>query len=62
MKIITILIYIVLISCNIYSFSGASISNDVKSFSVDYINSQATNSPSSLNQSITDNLQTLILN
>tara|TARA_B100000614_G_C14321505_1_gene400651 strand:+ start:47 stop:550 length:504 start_codon:yes stop_codon:yes gene_type:complete len=61
-NIITVLVYIVLVSCNIYSFSGASISNDVKSFSVDYIKSQTTNSPSSLNQSITDNLQTLILN
>ena len=61
MKIITIIVYIVLISCNIYSFSGASISNDVKSFSVDYINSQTTNSIffKSINNR---KLQTLILN
>lgn len=62
LKLITAIVYATIISCNTYSFSGASISENVKSFSVEYIGSQTTNSPSSLNQITTENLQNLILN
>ncbi len=61
-KIVCIFFYLTIISCNIYSFSGASISEEIKSFSLNNIDSQISNSPSSLSQITKDNLQDLILN
>ena len=60
-KIVAIFFYLTIISCNIYSFSGASISEEIKSFSLNNIYSQVSNSPSSLSQITKDNLQDLIL-
>ena len=51
---------IFIISCGIYSFKGASIPADAKTVSVTYFTT-ATNSPSSLNQTITEGLKDLFL-
>tara|TARA_Y100000746_G_C15302659_1_gene366328 strand:+ start:108 stop:608 length:501 start_codon:yes stop_codon:yes gene_type:complete len=48
-------------SCGIYSFTGASISNEAKTVSVAYFTTTATNAPSSLKQTITEGLKDLIL-
>tara|TARA_B110000196_G_scaffold266827_1_gene240271 strand:+ start:192 stop:686 length:495 start_codon:yes stop_codon:yes gene_type:complete len=62
MKLIyTILLSISLNSCGIYSFTGASIPVDAKTVSVNYFTTIATNSPSSLNQTITEGLKDLFL-
>ena len=56
-----ILASILLTSCGIYSFTGASIPIEAKTVSVSYFTSTATNSPSSLNQTITEGLKDLFL-
>lgn len=56
-----VLISILIASCGIYSFTGASIPTDAKTVSVSYFTKTATNSPSSLNQTITDGLKDLFL-
>ncbi|KRO55449.1 MAG: hypothetical protein ABR79_00040 [Cryomorphaceae bacterium BACL11 MAG-121001-bin54] len=48
-------------SCGIYSFTGASIPTEAKTVSVAYFTTTATNSPSSLNQTITEGLKDLFL-
>ena len=48
-------------SCGIYSFTGASIPTEAKTVSVTYFTTTATNSPSSLNQTITEGLKDLFL-
>jgi hypothetical protein len=48
-------------SCGIYSFTGASIPSEAKTVSVAYFTTTATNSPSSLNQTITEGLKDLFL-
>ena len=55
-----LLINILINSCNIYSFTGASIPPQAKSISVDQITTE-TNSPNSLNQVITEGLKDLFL-
>ena len=55
------LISILISSCGIYSFTGASIPTDAKTVSVAYFTSTATNSPSSLNQTITEGLKDLFV-
>jgi hypothetical protein len=59
--IIIILVIIYFSSCGIYSFSGASIPNESKTVSVAYFKKIATNSPSVLNQIITEGLKDLFL-
>mgnify|MGYP006122601587 CR=1 FL=1 len=62
MKLIyTLLLSISLNSCGIYSFTGASIPVEAKTVSVNYFTTTATNSPSSLNQTITEGLKDLFL-
>ncbi len=56
-----ILAGILLTSCGIYSFTGASIPIEAKTVSVSYFTSTAANSPSSLNQTITEGLKDLFL-
>lgn len=56
-----ILINFLILSCGIYSFTGASIPINAKSFSVNYFTTKATNSPSSLKQVITEELKDLLL-
>ena len=56
-----ILSSIFITSCGIYSFTGASIPADAKTVSVAYFTTTATNSPSSLNQTITEGLKDLFL-
>jgi hypothetical protein len=56
-----ILASILLTSCGIYSFTGASIPIEAKTVSVSYFTSTAANSPSSLNQTITEGLKDLFL-
>ena len=46
-------------SCGIYSFTGASIPHDAKTVSVSYFTKTETNSPSSLNQTMTEGLKDL---
>jgi hypothetical protein len=61
-KIISIVLASILnSSCGIYSFTGASIPPDAKTVSVAYFTTTATNSPSSLNQTITEDLKDLFL-
>jgi len=48
-------------SCGIYSFTGASIPHDAKTVSVSYFTNTATNSPSSLNQTMTEGLKDLFV-
>ncbi len=56
-----ILSSIIITSCGIYSFTGASIPSDAKTVSVSYFRTTATNSPSSLNQTMTEKLKDLLL-
>lgn len=58
--IIIILLNILAISCGVYSFSGASIPNDAKSFYIENIKTKIT-SPTYLQQTIKDNLESYIL-
>lgn len=61
-QIISILLSSILItSCGIYSFRGASIPANAKTVSVAYFTVTATTSPSSLNQIITEGLKDLFL-
>ena len=53
---------IFLASCGIYSFTGASIPADAETVSVAYLTTKATNTPSSLNQTITEGLKDLFIN
>ena len=55
------LISMFITSCGIYSFTGASIPADAKTVSVAYFTKKATNSPSSLNQTLTEGLKDLFL-
>ena len=62
MKLITSVIFVIsLTSCGIYSFTGASIPEEANTISVDYFTTTTTNSPSSLNQIVTEGLKDLIL-
>jgi hypothetical protein len=54
---LAIIIFINLISCNIYSFTGASIHPDAKTVSINYFNNQATIVQSLLSQTFTLALQ-----
>ncbi|MBC8474264.1 MAG: LptE family protein [Cryomorphaceae bacterium] len=56
-----VLASIFMTSCGIYSFTGASIPSEAKTVSVAYFTTTATNSPSSLNQTITEGLKDLFL-
>ena len=56
------LISIFIASCGIYSFTGASIPVDAETVSVAYLTTKATNTPSSLNQTITEGLKELFIN
>ena len=56
-----VLASIFMTSCGIYSFTGASIPTEAKTVSVAYFTTTATNSPSSLNQTITEGLKDLFL-
>lgn len=56
------LITIFIASCGIYSFTGASIPTDAETVSVAYLTTKATNTPSSLNQTITEGLKDLFIN
>jgi hypothetical protein len=56
-----VLTSIFMTSCGIYSFTGASIPTEAKTVSVAYFTTTATNSPSSLNQTITEGLKDLFL-
>jgi len=53
---------ILLVSCGVYSFTGASIPSDAETVSVAYFTTKATNTPSSLNQTITEGLKDLFIN
>ena len=55
------LISMFITSCGIYSFTGASIPADAKTVSVAYFTKKATNSPSSLSQTLTEGLKDLFL-
>ena len=54
-----ILINIFILSCGTYSFTGASIPSGAKNVVVNYFTNKATNSPSSLKQTITEELKDL---
>ena len=56
-----VLATIFMTSCGIYSFTGASIPTEAKTVSVAYFTTTATNSPSSLNQTLTEGLKDLFL-
>ena len=56
-----VLASIFMTSCGIYSFTGASIPTEAKTVSVAYFTTTATNSPSSLNQTITEGIKDLFL-
>ena len=56
-----ILISSFIASCGIYSFTGASIPINAETVSVTYFTASTTNSPSSLNQTITEGLKDLFL-
>ena len=53
---------IFLASCGIYSFTGASIPADAKTVSVTYFTTKATNTPATLNQTLTEGLRDLFVN
>ena len=59
-QVISILLTISICSCGIYSFKGASIPTDAKTVSVTYFTTE-TNSPPSLNQTISEGLKDLFL-
>jgi hypothetical protein len=44
-------------SCKVYSFTGANISPDIKSVTIEPIQNRANNGPASLNQNFTDKLK-----
>ena len=47
----------VLSSCKVYSFTGASISPDIKTVSVDNFNNQSENGNTAISQNLTDQLK-----
>jgi len=53
---------IFLASCGIYSFTGASIPADAETVSVVYFTTKATNTPATLNQTLTEGLKDLFIN
>jgi len=59
--ILTILISISLISCGIYSFTGASIPAEAKTISVDYFTNKAATVQPSLSQVFTERLKDIFL-
>ena len=62
MKIIlTILLSISLMSCGIYSFTGASIPKEAKTISVDYFNNKAATVQPTLSQVFTERLKDMFL-
>lgn len=52
-----LLLTITLAGCKVYSFTGASLPEDVKNFSVELFQNQANNGPASLAQIFTDRLK-----
>ncbi|MBT3612561.1 MAG: LptE family protein [Flavobacteriales bacterium] len=59
--ILTILLNISLTSCGVYSFTGASISTEAKTISVDYFNNNAATVHPSLSQVFTELLKDMFL-
>ena len=59
--ILTILLSISLISCGIYSFTGASIPTEAKTISVDYFSNKAATIQPSLSQVFTERLKDMFL-
>jgi hypothetical protein len=59
--ILTILLSISLISCGIYSFTGASIPTEAKTISVDYFSNKAATVQPSLSQVFTERLKYMFL-
>jgi hypothetical protein len=59
--ILTILLSISLISCGIYSFTGASIPTEAKTISVDYFSNKAATVQPSLSQVFTERLKDMFL-
>ena len=59
--ILTILLSISLISCGIYSFTGASIPTEAKTISVDYFSNKAATVQPSLSQVFTERLKDMLL-
>ena len=53
---------IFLASCGIYSFTGASIPADAETVSVAYFTKKTTNTPATLNQTLTEGLKDLFIN
>ena len=53
---------ILLVSCGVYSFTGASIPSDAETVSVAYFTTKATNTPATLNQTLTEGLRDLFIN
>ncbi len=62
-KALIIFLVFIFFSCNTikYSFTGASIPEDVNTFSVEYFNSVATLSPPTLSQTFTEDLKDVFL-
>ena len=56
------LVSIFLASCGIYSFTGASIPADAETISVAYFTTKSTNTPATLNQTLTEGLRDLFIN
>ena len=53
---------ILVVSCGVYSFTGASIPADAETVSVAYFTTKATNTPATLNQTLTEGLRDLFIN
>ena len=53
---------ILVVSCGVYSFTGASIPADSETVSVAYFTTKATNTPATLNQTLTEGLRDLFIN
>jgi len=51
------LLIVFISGCKIYSFTGASVSSDIKNFSVELFQNRANNGPASLPQTFTDRLK-----
>lgn len=56
------LVSIFIASCGIYSFTGASIPADAETVSVAYFTTKSTNTPATLNQTLTEGLRDLFIN
>ena len=59
--IITIILLNFITSCGFYSFTGASIPSEAKTVSVSYFKTATTNAPSSLKETLTEDLKNLLL-